>query len=172
MRDWGWAGFPTMRLDHISYAAPSDHLADVVQRIGYRLGAGFSDGGVHPRFGTRNFVLPLAGGRAISRSSQRSTIPPPRLRRLDVPSSSALPTAAAGWAGSLRGSRNGTHREPARPGVGSRARRAARRLRPAMATDCASTSSSTTRSCRSSYDGVVRTGAAPRGSATEPRFAS
>jgi len=51
-----------MRLDHISYAAPSDHLADVVQRIGYRLGAGFSDGGVHPRFGTRNFVLPLAGG--------------------------------------------------------------------------------------------------------------
>src|SRR3954470_17233527 len=51
-----------MRLDHISYAAPSDHLADVVQRIGYRLGAGFSDGGIHPRFGTRNFVLPLSGG--------------------------------------------------------------------------------------------------------------
>jgi hypothetical protein len=51
-----------MRLDHLSYAAPSDHLADVVQRLGSRLGAGFSDGGVHPRFGTRNFVLPLAGG--------------------------------------------------------------------------------------------------------------
>jgi hypothetical protein len=51
-----------MRLDHLSYAAPADHLADVVQRIGSRLGAGFTDGGVHPRFGTRNFVLPLAGG--------------------------------------------------------------------------------------------------------------
>ena len=51
-----------MRLDHLSYAAPADHLADVVQRIGSRLGAAFVDGGVHPRFGTRNFVLPLAGG--------------------------------------------------------------------------------------------------------------
>ena len=46
-----------MRLDHLSYAAPSGHLADVVQRLGSRLGAGFTDGGVHPRFGTRNFVL-------------------------------------------------------------------------------------------------------------------
>jgi hypothetical protein len=51
-----------MRLDHLSYAAPTDHLAEVVQRLGSRLGAGFTDGGVHPRFGTRNFVLPLAGG--------------------------------------------------------------------------------------------------------------
>jgi Glyoxalase-like domain len=51
-----------MRLDHLSYAAPSEHLADVVQRLGSRLGAAFTDGGVHPRFGTRNFVLPLAGG--------------------------------------------------------------------------------------------------------------
>ena len=51
-----------MRLDHLSYAAPTDHLADVVQRLGSRLGAAFTDGGVHPRFGTRNFVLPLAGG--------------------------------------------------------------------------------------------------------------
>lgn len=52
----------SMRLDHLSYAAPTDHLADVVQRIGSRLGAPFTDGGVHPSFGTRNFVLPLAGG--------------------------------------------------------------------------------------------------------------
>jgi len=51
-----------MRLDHLSYAAPSGNLAGVVQRLGSRLGAGFTDGGVHPRFGTRNFVLPLANG--------------------------------------------------------------------------------------------------------------
>jgi len=51
-----------MRLDHVSYATAPEHLADVVQRIGARLGAGFTDGGLHPRFGTRNFVLPLAGG--------------------------------------------------------------------------------------------------------------
>lgn len=66
--DPGWSGRIGvgqdfgMRLDHLSYAAPSDHLADVVQRLGSRLGAGFTDGGVHPRFGTRNFVLPLGGG--------------------------------------------------------------------------------------------------------------
>lgn len=33
-----------------------------MQRIGANLGAAFSDGGLHPTFGTRNFVLPLAHG--------------------------------------------------------------------------------------------------------------
>ena len=51
-----------MRLDHVSYAAGPGQLIDVVQRVGAALGAGFADGGRHPRFGTRNFVLPLAGG--------------------------------------------------------------------------------------------------------------
>lgn len=51
-----------MRLDHVSYATPVEHLAQTVQRIGAALGATFSDGGLHPRFGTRNFILPLAGG--------------------------------------------------------------------------------------------------------------
>lgn len=51
-----------MHLDHVSYAAPVEHLADTVQRIGAALGASFSDGGLHPRFGTRNFILPLSGG--------------------------------------------------------------------------------------------------------------
>src|SRR4051794_10496724 len=51
-----------MRLDHLSYAAGREGLAACVQRIGARLGAGFSDGGVHPGFGTRNFVLPLHNG--------------------------------------------------------------------------------------------------------------
>jgi hypothetical protein len=49
-----------MQLDHLSYAAGPEGLAACVQRIGANLGAGFSDGGLHPSFGTRNFVLPLA----------------------------------------------------------------------------------------------------------------
>lgn len=49
-----------MRLDHVSYAVSHDELADVVQRFGSELGAAFVDGGRHPRFGTQNFVLPLA----------------------------------------------------------------------------------------------------------------
>jgi hypothetical protein len=49
-----------MHLDHLSYAAGPEGLASCVQRIGARLGAGFTDGGLHPSFGTRNFVLPLA----------------------------------------------------------------------------------------------------------------
>lgn len=51
-----------MRLDHVSYACSPGMLADVVQRLGSDLGAGFVDGGKHPSFGTRNFVLPLQGG--------------------------------------------------------------------------------------------------------------
>lgn len=51
-----------MRLDHISYACTTSELADVVQRIGGDIGATFVDGGRHPSFGTRNFILPLANG--------------------------------------------------------------------------------------------------------------
>jgi len=49
-----------MRLDHLSYAAGPDGLAGTAQRIGELLGTAFADGGVHPRFGTRNMILPLA----------------------------------------------------------------------------------------------------------------
>jgi hypothetical protein len=48
-----------MRLDHLSFAAGPDGLAGTAQRIGGLLGREFVDGGVHPRFGTRNMVLPL-----------------------------------------------------------------------------------------------------------------
>ena len=51
-----------MRLDHISYAVSHDQLVDVVQRLGSRIGSAFTDGGIHPRFGTRNFTLPLTNG--------------------------------------------------------------------------------------------------------------
>ncbi|GAA0971039.1 hypothetical protein ENKNEFLB_00599 [Nocardioides aquaticus] len=49
-----------MRLDHVSYAAGPDGLEATADRIGDLLGATFLDGGIHPRFGTRNMVLPLA----------------------------------------------------------------------------------------------------------------
>ncbi|QIG44772.1 VOC family protein [Nocardioides anomalus] len=49
-----------MRLDHLSFAAGPDGLAATAERIGDLLGARFVDGGVHPRFGTRNMLLPLA----------------------------------------------------------------------------------------------------------------
>ncbi len=49
-----------MHLDHLSYAAGPEGLGACVQRIGAKLGSAFADGGLHPSFGTRNFVLPLA----------------------------------------------------------------------------------------------------------------
>jgi hypothetical protein len=51
-----------MRLDHLSFAATPDGLASTAQRIGELLGKEFVDGGVHPRFGTRNMIMPLGGG--------------------------------------------------------------------------------------------------------------
>ncbi|HEU5265763.1 MAG TPA: VOC family protein [Jatrophihabitans sp.] len=51
-----------MRLDHLSYAVGLEGLGACAQRLGARLGAAFTDGGWHPGFGTRNFVLPLARG--------------------------------------------------------------------------------------------------------------
>ncbi len=56
--------FP-MQLDHVSYAVKATELAVTVQRLGQLLGAAFVDGGRHPRFGTQNFILPLAGGTYI-----------------------------------------------------------------------------------------------------------
>jgi len=54
-----------MRLDHISYVTSHDQLADTVQRLGSRIGSTFVDGGIHPRFGTRNFTAPLLDGKYI-----------------------------------------------------------------------------------------------------------
>ena len=54
-----------MRLDHVSYVTTHDQLADTVQRLGSRLGSTFVDGGIHPRFGTRNFTCALKNGQYI-----------------------------------------------------------------------------------------------------------
>jgi hypothetical protein len=55
----------TMRLDHVSYVTSHEQLADTVQRLGSRLGSTFVDGGIHPRFGTRNFTCALKNGQYI-----------------------------------------------------------------------------------------------------------
>ena len=54
-----------MRLDQVSYVAAHDQISDVVNRIGSQIGTAFVDGGIHPKFGTRNFTAPLLNGQYI-----------------------------------------------------------------------------------------------------------
>src|SRR3954467_9921282 len=48
-----------MRLDHIVFAAGPGGLAGTTSRLEPLLGEEFVTGGIHPRFGTRNAILPL-----------------------------------------------------------------------------------------------------------------
>ena len=48
-----------MHLDHVSFAVGTGGLAGTTADLGQMLGATFIDGGAHPRFGTRNMILPL-----------------------------------------------------------------------------------------------------------------
>jgi hypothetical protein len=52
----------TMRLDHVVYAARPEGLVATVKELAAHLGTPITEGGIHPRFGTRNAILPLAGG--------------------------------------------------------------------------------------------------------------
>ena len=54
-----------MRLDHVSYVASPDQISNVVNRIGSQIGTAFVDGGIHPKFGTRNFTAPLLNNQYI-----------------------------------------------------------------------------------------------------------
>jgi hypothetical protein len=54
-----------MRVDHVSYAAESDGLAATAERLSKKIGVVPVDGGVHPRFGTRNVILPLSQERYV-----------------------------------------------------------------------------------------------------------
>src|SRR5680860_664485 len=54
-----------MHLDHVSYAAEPDGLRASAERLGKALGVTPVDGGNHPRFGTRNVVLPMKGGHYV-----------------------------------------------------------------------------------------------------------
>ena len=49
-----------MRVDHVSYASEPDGLRATAARLSKLIGVGAIDGGVHPRFGTRNIIIPLA----------------------------------------------------------------------------------------------------------------
>ncbi|GAA3284997.1 hypothetical protein GCM10020260_16680 [Nesterenkonia halobia] len=51
---------PMMRLDHVSYAVGPDGMDATVDRIVSALGVERVRGGIHPRFGTRNAIIPLA----------------------------------------------------------------------------------------------------------------
>ena len=54
-----------MHLDHLSFAAGPEGLEATAGRLGAQLGVTFLDGGFHPRFGTRNRILPLTAGRYL-----------------------------------------------------------------------------------------------------------
>jgi hypothetical protein len=51
-----------MRLDHVSYAAAPEGLDATALDLAAMLGVELVDGGLHPRFGTRNRVLPVSDG--------------------------------------------------------------------------------------------------------------
>ena len=48
-----------MHLDHLSYAAEPDGLTATTERLSELLGEKFVNGGIHPRFGTTNMIMPL-----------------------------------------------------------------------------------------------------------------
>lgn len=54
-----------MKIANLSFAAGPDGLFPAVARLEAALGSSFKDGGFHPRFGTRNHILPLRHGKYI-----------------------------------------------------------------------------------------------------------
>ncbi|MBB2893950.1 VOC family protein [Flexivirga oryzae] len=54
-----------MRVDHLVFAAEPDGMVATAKRLGALLGVEPVDGGLHPRFGTRNSIIPLMEHRFI-----------------------------------------------------------------------------------------------------------
>jgi hypothetical protein len=52
-----------MHFDHLTFVAGPEGLLATAGKLEELLGGRFRDGGCHPRFGTRNRILPLADGR-------------------------------------------------------------------------------------------------------------
>jgi len=63
-----------MRLGHVAYSAAPGEFLDVVQRRGFALGTGLSEGGRHPRFGTRTVILPLAARTYVEVVTSRGAV--------------------------------------------------------------------------------------------------
>ena len=81
-----------MHLDHVSFAAGPDGMVATAERLSALLGEKFHDGGVHPRFGTRNMTLPLTDGQYVE-----------IVEVLDHPASDKAPFGQAVRARSLAG---------------------------------------------------------------------
>ncbi len=56
---------PMMHVDHLIFAAGPEGIKADAARIAEQLGTEYKDGGFHPRFGTRNHIIPLADARYI-----------------------------------------------------------------------------------------------------------
>ena len=54
-----------MRVDHVTYAAEHDGVRATADRLAEKLGIRAVNGGVHPTFGTRNVILPMAHERYV-----------------------------------------------------------------------------------------------------------
>lgn len=54
-----------MHVDHLIFATGPDGLKAEAARLADALGADYKDGGFHPRFGTRNHIIPLTDDRYI-----------------------------------------------------------------------------------------------------------
>ncbi|MVA77000.1 VOC family protein [Auraticoccus sp. F435] len=54
-----------MHVDHLSFACGPEGLLACADRLASQLGVDSLDGGFHPRFGTRNRIIPLAGPRYL-----------------------------------------------------------------------------------------------------------
>ena len=54
-----------MRIDHIIFASGPQGIKADVACLAEQLGVDFKEGGFHPRFGTRNCIIPLANSRYL-----------------------------------------------------------------------------------------------------------
>jgi len=54
-----------MHVDHIIFASGPQGINADAAHLAERLGTSFREGGFHPRFGTRNHIIPLADARYL-----------------------------------------------------------------------------------------------------------